>query len=76
MYFIFMLYSIFQEMMLDSETNKTHIMLRKVTRILVSTDDDLMDFGLHLGFTYEMIIQKRTNNPHSVEGAAMDMACH
>ena len=35
-----------------------------------------MDFGLHLGFTYEMVIQKRTNNPRSVEGAAMALACH
>ena len=62
--------------MLGGETNKTQIMLRKVTSILISTDDDLMNFGLHLGFTYEMVIQRRSNHPRSVEGAAMALACH
>ena len=75
-YFLFVIHSCLQERMLGGETNKTQMMLMKVTTILISTDDDLMNFGLQLGFTYEMVIQKRSNHPRSVEGAAMALACH
>ena len=76
MWFQIVVHSILQERIVGSETNIRQQMLRNVTRKLISTVDDLMDFGLHLGFTYEMIIHKRTNHPGSVEGAAMDLACH
>ena len=62
--------------MLGSEAKKEQSILKRVTQVLISTDGDLMEFGLHLGFTYEMIVQRRTNNPRNVEGAAMDLACH
>ena len=62
--------------MLGSEANKEQSILKRVTQVLISTDDDLMEFGLHLGFTYEMVVQRRTNNTRNVESAAMDLACH
>ena len=60
--------------MLGSKANKEQSILKRVTQVLISTDDDCL--GLHLGFTYEMVVQRRTNNPRNVEGAAMDLACH
>ena len=51
-------------------------MIWKVIKELISTNEDLMDFGLHLGFTYEMIIQKRGNNFRRVADVAMDLAHH
>ena len=65
-----------QEKIFRSETNREQLLLKRVTQMLISTDDDLMEFGLYPGFTYDMVVQKRTNNPGSIEGAAMDLACH
>ena len=50
-------------------------MLKKFTDQLITSDDDLVTFGLHLGFTCEAIKQSRTNHPHSVEGAGLDLVC-
>ena len=59
----------------EQEDNKEQVMLRKVTEMLVSSHDNLFDFGLHLGFTYEQIEQRRTNCPFSVQIAALGLAC-
>ena len=49
--------------------------MRKVTKRLITSDEDLVDFGLHLGFEQDEITQVRTNNPHSIENAAWNLAC-
>ena len=35
---------------------------------------ELVDFGLHLGYTFDQIKQKRTNHPHNIENAALEVA--
>ena len=57
------------------EMNRDQVMLKSVTEELITTHDDLVTFGLHLGFTCDKIAQMRTNHPCSVEGAALHLAC-
>ena len=66
----------FQFKVLRSKLNKEQLVLKKFTDQLITCDDDLVSFGLHLGFTCETIRQTRTNHPRSVEGAALDLVCH
>ena len=49
--------------------------MRRITKRLISTDEDLLDFGLNLGFERDEIIQMKTNNPNSIETAAWCLAC-
>ena len=63
-------------MILESETNKDQLVLKKVTKRLVTSKDDLIEFGLYLGFTSDMIEQKVTNSPPIIEVAAFTLACH
>ena len=56
------------------ELNRDHVMLKSVTEELITSHDDLVTFGLHLGFTCDKIEQMRTNHPCSVEGAALHLA--
>ena len=46
--------------------------LQIVTKQVICSDEDLYTFGLHLGLRVGQIRQKRTNNPHSVEIAALE----
>ena len=50
-------------------------MLKSFTEELITSHDDLLTFALHLGFTYAMVQQARTNHPHSVERSALHLAC-
>ena len=61
--------------MLTQELSRQQEILAEITRELITADDELMRFGLHLNFTYDMIQQTRTNHPQSVEGAALHLAC-
>ena len=61
--------------MLTQELSRQQEMLADITNELITTDDKLTKFGLHLGFTYDMIQQTKTNHPGSVEGAALHLAC-
>ena len=61
--------------MLTKELSRQQEILAEITRELITADDELMRFGLHLNFTYDMIQQTRTNHPQSVEGAALHLAC-
>ena len=63
-------------MVFENKTNKDQKILKELTKKLVTSDDNLWDFGLHLDFTYEQIEQKRNNNPRCVELAAFTLACH
>ena len=49
--------------------------MRRITKRLINTDDDLLDFGLQLGFARDEIFQMKTNNPNSIETAAWGLAC-
>ena len=64
-----------QDGVLYSDTNKEQLALKTVTQRLITSIDDLMSFGLYLGFTRNMIEQRITNNPRSVEGAAFALTC-
>ena len=64
-----------QDGVLYSDTNKEQLALKKLTQRLITSIDDLISFGLYLGFTCNMIEQRITNNPRSVEGAAFTLAC-
>ena len=57
------------------ESNKDERLLRDITKMLVVIEDDLIDFGLLLGFERYEIKQIYTNNPRSVENAAWELAC-
>ena len=61
--------------MLTQELSRQQEILTDITNELTTTDDELTKFGLHLGFTYDMIQQTKTNHPGSVEGAALHLAC-
>ena len=51
------------------------MLLREVTKLLISKETELIDFGLHIGHKRDLIEQKLTNNPRSVETAAWSLAC-
>ena len=58
-----------------TQSNRNHILLREVTKLLISKETELIDFGLHIGYKQDQIEQKLTNNPRSVETAAWSLAC-
>ena len=59
----------------QSKSNEEHTLLRRITKRLTSTQEELLDFGLHLGFVRDDIVQMLTNNPGSVESAGCGLAC-
>ena len=65
----------FQIDVLTQELSRQQGILAEITREIITTGDELTRFGIHLGFTYDMIQQTRTNHPGSVEGAALHLAC-
>ena len=60
---------------LTKDLSRQQQILEEITKELVIFEEDLTGFGLHLGFTHEMIQQTRTNHPGSVEGAALHLTC-
>ena len=48
------------------------MLLQHVTKLTICSDEDLYTFGLHLGLRVGQIRQKRTNNPNSIEIAALE----
>ena len=60
----------------QQEVSRDQLLLREVTKLLVTSDVNLVDFGLHLGFGRDEITQMKTNNPNSVETAAWGLACN
>ena len=60
---------------MTKELNRQQQILAEITKELIISEEDLMGFGLHLGFTYWAIQQTRTNHSQSVEGAALHLAC-
>ena len=73
--FVYIFYLQFQIKVMRQKLNKEQSALKKFTDELITSHDDLVTFGLHLGFTCETIKQTRTNHPHSVEGAALYLVC-
>ena len=58
-----------------TQSNRHHVLLREITKLLISKETELIDFGLHIGHKRDQIEQKLTNNPRSVETAAWSLAC-
>lgn len=56
------------------KSNADHLRLRDMTKMLITDDIKLIDFGLQLGCTFNEIKQKITNHPRSIEAAAMAVA--
>ena len=54
------------------KSNEDHLQLRSVTKLTICSDTEFYDFGLHLGYTFSQMKQKRTNHPHSIENAALE----
>ena len=60
---------------MKKELNRQQQILAEITKELIISEEDLMGFGLNLGFMYGRILQTRTNHPRCVEGAALHLAC-
>ena len=74
-FYLSVILALFQFKMLRGKLNKEQSVLKKFTDQLITSDDDLVTFGLHLGYTFETVKQTKTNHPKSVEGAALDLVC-
>ena len=73
--FIIFHYFLLQDELKNQKSNEDHTLLRKITKRLISTQEELLDFGLHLGFGRDDIVQMLTSNPGSVESAGWGLAC-
>ena len=58
-----------------NESNTDDKMLRKITKLLATTEDDCINFLLELGYKQGPIDQQVTNHPRSIQTAAWNLTC-